>query len=80
MDLEAFFRDMIRLNVPFKAQIGLNGEGRVLLRIESDPASAGFVIVENTAVPADIAAPAKPPTQSVSAAGFDAHKGMGERA
>lgn len=79
MDLEAFFRDMLRRNVPFKAQTGLNAESRVLLRIESDEISAGFVIVENTAVPADIAAPTKPPTQSVSAAGFDAHKGMGER-
>ena len=76
MDLEAFFRDMIRHNVPFKAQIGLNAESRVLLRIESDEISAGFVIVENTAVPADIA---KPPAQRVDAAGFDAHKGMGER-
>lgn len=79
MDLEAFFRDMVRLNVPFKAQIGLNGEGRVLLRIESESVSAGFVIVENTAMPADIAAPEKPPAQRVAATGFDAHKGMGER-
>ena len=80
MDLEAFFRDLIRNGTEFKAQIGLNEESRVLLRIESDAVTGGYVIVENTAVPADIAAPGgKPPPQQVNAAGFDAHKGMGER-
>lgn len=81
MDLESLFRSMIQSNTAFRAEIGLNVENRVLLRVvHTDGEASGYVIVENTAVPADIAAPAKPPTQSVSAAGFDAHRGMGERA
>lgn len=81
MDLESLFRDMIRSNTVFRAEIGHNAEDRVLLRVvRNDGTASGYIIVENTAIPADIAAPAKPPTQSVSAAGFDAHRGMGERA
>lgn len=70
-DLEAFFREMIRAGAPLKAEIGLTPENRVVLRV-SEP-EAAFTIVENTAIPY-----AQP--QRVAAQGFDAHKGMGERA
>lgn len=69
-DLEAFFREMIRAGSPLKAEVGLTPEGRVVFKT-SEP-SAVYTIVENTAIPR-----AEP--QRVSAEGFDAHKGMGEK-
>jgi hypothetical protein len=80
MDLESLFRAMIRNNTAFRAEIGLNAEDRVLLRVvKADGEASGYIIVENTAIPAEIAAPTKPPVQRVAAQGFDAHKGMGAR-
>ena len=80
MDLESLFRDLIRSNTAFRAEIGHNAEDRVLLRVvRNDGTASGYIIVENTAIPADVAAPTKPPVQRVAAQGFDAHKGMGAR-
>ena len=79
MDLESLFRDIIRSNTAFRAEIGHNAEGRILLRVvREDRTASGYIIVENTAIPAD-AAPVQPPTQRVAAAGFDSHEGMGSR-
>ena len=81
MDLESLFRDLIRSNTAFRAEIGHNAEGRILLRVvREDRTASGYIIVENTAIPADAApVPAKPLPQRVAAAGFDAHRGMGDR-
>ena len=74
MDLESYCLELVRQNVSFQLSLGLNSENRVTALFESPLGAEAFTIVENTA----IHVPVKPPTQRVSAEGFDAHRGMGE--
>jgi len=54
----------------------VNNEGRMMLTITNrDGTQVEFVAVEDKLLPW----PIKPLPQRVAAAGFDAHKGMGER-
>lgn len=79
MDFEAFLRKLISQNADFSTKVGLNQEGRVLVAIESEGINGFYIVVENTAHQLGPLVDTKPPTQRVAAAGFDAHKGMGER-